>query len=112
MGIKSKFKIETRHVINGCDDYIIVILVDTGHDQGFMSITNDAESVIEHLYKKGYFSIRQMGAKCKHIIYRDSDGLYDELLFTDRGTFINFKHIGASTEDEALSKLGVHVDYG
>lgn len=57
-----------------------VYIVDRCNELGSMSITNDAEAVTAHLYRL---------YSGKRIIYRDTEGNWDELCHTD-GVFTGF----------------------
>lgn len=57
------------------------------HDAG-MSITNDAENVIEWLFEQNLLR------EDEHVVYRDTDGVWDELLHKD-GKFIGFRLLRA-----------------
>lgn len=60
---------------------------------GVVSVTNDAEDVIEYLKNKGYNVLE------KRIFYKDSEGSWDELLVRN-GAFLNFKiHNAQSPSD-------------
>jgi hypothetical protein len=74
----------------------ILILRDLG---GPLSLTNGVESVLEYLRADIGIHINPPRA----IVYRDTDGMYDEILIDrDRGTFSGFRSLGAITEADAL----------
>lgn len=58
-----------------------------------MSVTNDAENVLA--------SMRSQIADGKPVIYRDTDGTYDELLHRE-GHFATFRALGVTDLDEAI----------
>ena len=67
-------------------------------DRGGPSVTNAAVAVIQHLaYMR--FDLDHMP-----VIYRDSDGRWDEMLVRDR-RFVGFAPIGATTRCEALEVI-------
>ena len=51
-------------------------------DGGVRSVTNDAEGVVSHLHRRfpGY-----------RIIYRDSEGKWDELVHDNKGAFTGYR---------------------
>lgn len=63
----------------------VVAVID--QDDGAMSVTNDAENVVERL--------RVLGAlrPGDRLVYRDSEGHWDEMAWDDRG-FIGFRPLG------------------
>lgn len=79
--MKAKFKIGFIKP----DDYIYII--DKAVEYECMSITNDAEAVVENILQK-YNDM--LNFNIKHIYYKDCDNQIDELLFED-GKFITFK---------------------
>jgi hypothetical protein len=58
----------------------IVFITDDWEAHGRMSVTNDAENVVQHV--NGQYPGRR-------IVYRDTDGCWDELLHAD-GNFTGF----------------------
>ena len=60
-----------------------VVIRDTGHDRGRMSVTNDAESVVSRL--RGLCVLRPG----RRLFYYDSEGELDEILIQD-GRFAGF----------------------
>jgi hypothetical protein len=77
------------------DGTCVFALVDK--DEG-RSITNNAEAVIAELYS--WFGPLFDGAV---VVYRDTQGIWDELLICDN-QFHDFKAIGAATNKEAIIK--------
>ena len=73
-------------------------VVDTGH-KDHMSVTNDAERVVEFLKQNG-----DLNVPGTRVIYRDSEGRWDEMLIAD-GKFSGFRHVGAKDPDEAVAIL-------
>ena len=61
-----------------------VYIIDTGHNHGKRTITNDAENVISELY--GLID----DLKNKRVFYLDSDGRIDEIIHS-AGRFVTFK---------------------
>lgn len=72
----------------------VLALVD--HDRG-MSITNDAEGVISVLASRYDLSRRR-------VIYRDTTGLWDELVH-ERGRFKVFRVLGLASRDDAVAQV-------
>ena len=62
---------------------------------GCMSVTNDAENVIADLVKAGY------DLAANRVIYRDSDGIWDELVVR-AGKFAGFAVLRAKTVEAAI----------
>ena len=77
MPLKSSFEISR-------DDFNGLIIQDTGHADGKMSVTNDAENVVEHLVMTGKLSHGQ------RLFYYDSEGDLSELV-VENGRFVGFK---------------------
>ncbi len=66
-------------------------------DDGGMSVTNDAEAVVAYLTE-----LQRLTAG-KHLIYRDTEGRWDELSHDGAGKFLGFKMIGAQTMQDAIT---------
>jgi len=75
--------------------YNILVLIDL--DKG-MSITNNAEDVVSEVCKLVIDS-----SKKTFIIYRDTEGVYDELE-ADNYIFSGFNLLGCNNEQEAIKK--------
>ena len=60
----------------------LVVILDA--DDGGLSVTNDAERVIEDLVGLGYAVDRKV------IVYRDTMGRWDQMV-TERGRFLTFR---------------------
>ena len=71
-----------------------ICLID--HDEG-RSVTNDAENVIASLRAAAY------DLTTNRVIYRDTRGVWDELLVVD-GAFAGFASISEANLDAAISK--------
>jgi hypothetical protein len=75
-----------------CDFYIaqeganFIAIVD--RNGGGMSVTNDAEAVCSSLHRQGKLP------KTRFLIYRDSDGRWDQLVHDGEGKFLGFATIG------------------
>lgn len=82
--------------IERAGDQRVVALVDLCRST--ISITNDAERVIEDLWSRGVLTL---GGR---VIYRDTEGHWDELRWRD-AQFIGFAALGADTLQAALKKL-------
>lgn len=66
------------------DDQRAVLIVD--NDMGNMSVTNDAEAVLEEINGK---LIREIDEGTL-VFYRDSQGQWDRMITTNDGTFTGF----------------------
>lgn len=75
----------------------VLAIVDA--DNGRRSITNDAAVVVRELMPN---------LSDKRLIYRDTDGRWDEILHA-AGEFVGFKHIGADSLHAALCMVGGRV---
>ncbi len=73
----------------------VVTLVD--HDRG-RTVTNDADAIVWDLSRSG--TLRPMD----RLIYRDTDGRWDEIEHKD-GIFVGFAPIGRTSLDRALERL-------
>lgn len=74
------------------------VLVLRDKNKGALSITNDAEAVVEHC-------ITVLGAKPQTlIVYRDTRGIYDQLVH-DGAKFIDFKSLNTIYENDAVVLL-------
>ena len=82
-------------VVRRAADFVAII----DHDDGAMSVTNDAEGVVEQLTKE-----RTLGPGTR-LVYRDSEGIWDELKHNGAGKFTGFAPIRASGLEEAIKKL-------
>lgn len=77
----------------GIDGECIVII----DQDGPVSVTNDAERVIATIAAYG------IDVDSKRVLYRDSDGQWDEML-TVGGKFRDFRILGARSLSEAKAK--------
>jgi hypothetical protein len=77
------------------DAFVLVVDQDRGP-----SVTNDAEHVIEDLSRAQVLTGRR-------VLYRDTDGRWDELLVRD-GVFVGFIAIGAASPAGAIAKAEGH----
>lgn len=75
-----------------------VVVVEDLHDDAnqAMSVTNDAERVVSYLHGTGILENRRL-------VYRDTDGRWDELKHDGHGKFVGFAPIGALTEEAAVA---------
>ena len=94
MLLKNKLRAVYSYTTHG--DIIAII----DHDQG-KSITNDAENVIADLAARFDLS------KCR-VIYRDTRGVWDQLLVDRTGHFAGFSSLNARDLPAALAKLTWH----
>ena len=76
----------------------VIAIVD--YDQG-RSVTNDAENVIADL--GACFDLSRY-----HVIYRDTRGIWDQLLVNHAGRFAGFSSINVRDLDEALTRVTRH----
>lgn len=60
-----------------------VVIEDIGHEQGCLTVTNDAEGVLRRLYASGHL------CHGRNFFYFDSAGECTEILH-DRGRFVGF----------------------
>lgn len=76
-------------------DQGIICIVDLNEG---MSVTNDAENVIQDFEDKGLLTLEQL------VIYRDSMGNWDQLL-VKAGGFAGFKPLGAQDKASAIMRV-------
>jgi len=72
---------------------------------GAMSVTNDAEAVVEFLWEQRY--LFESGST--RVVYRDSEGVWDELVWRvhqGRAKFVGFKPLRVRTLEQALTMVG------
>ena len=98
--IKFKSRIEERRSIYSPSVYGNVIAI-IDHDQG-RSVTNDAENVIADLVRQGFDLSRYQ------VIYRDTRGIWDQLLVDSNGHFAGFSTINERDLSAALAKITRH----
>jgi hypothetical protein len=77
----------------------VIAIVD--HHQG-KSVTNDAENVIADLARRGFDLARF------RVIYRDTRGIWDQLLVDRTGHFAGFSNLNERDLSGALGKLARH----
>ena len=77
------------------------VIAITDHDQG-RSVTNDAENVIADLVAQGFDLSRYL------VIYRDTRGIWDQLLVDRTGHFAGFSSINERDLAAALAKVTRH----
>jgi hypothetical protein len=77
------------------------VIAITDHDQG-RSVTNDAENVIADLVAQGFDLSRYL------VIYRDTRGIWDQLLVDRTGHFAGFSSINERDLSAALAKVTRH----
>ena len=77
----------------------VIAIID--HDQG-RSVTNDAENVIADLIAQGFDLSRYL------VIYRDTRGIWDQLLVDRTGHFAGFSSINERDLSAALAKVTRH----
>lgn len=64
---------------------------------GPKSVTNDAERVVRYL--------AELGLKERRLIYRDTDGVWDELAHDGKGAFKGFRPIRSELLNDALREV-------
>jgi hypothetical protein len=62
------------------------------------SVTNDVERVVSKLFRDGYL-------RKQPLVYRDTMGLWDEILHDGHGHFTGFRFIGAQTMEPAIEAV-------
>ena len=77
----------------------VIAIID--HDQG-KSVTNDAENVIDDLVRQGFDLMRY------HVIYKDTRGIWDQILVDRTGHFAGFSSINQRDLSAALASLTPH----
>lgn len=63
------------------------------------TVTNDVEAVVAYLNAAGFFGPPN---RAERLVYRDSDGRWDEIVVDRAGRFVSFEAIGAETAAEAI----------
>jgi hypothetical protein len=94
MLLKNKLRAIYSRTVHGN----VIVIVD--HDQG-KSVTNDAENVIADLAAD--FDLSKY-----LVIYRDTRGIYDQLLVDRTGHFAGFSSINEYDLSAALARLTRH----
>jgi hypothetical protein len=74
------------------------VIAITDPDDGGKSVTNDAENVIGDFVEKGFDLSKY------RVIYRDTPGIWDEMLVED-GAFVDFRSLNERELTGALAKL-------
>jgi hypothetical protein len=92
-------KNRTRAVYSRTVHGNVIAIVD--HD-GPRSITNDADNVIADLVAQGFDLSRYQ------VIYRDTRGIWDQMLVDATGHFIGFSSINERDLPSALARLTRH----
>ena len=77
------------------------VIAITDHDEG-KSVTNDAENVIDDLARQGF------DLSLYRVIYRDTRGIWDQMLVDRTGHFAGFSSINERDLSAALAKLTRH----
>ena len=85
----------TTHIVDG------IIIVYDQCDGNQMSVTNNAEGVIDELN-------RDFGTVGRRVIYRDTDGRWDELKVDNKGAFSGFGSLGTEDLLQALEMVKGH----
>ena len=75
----------------------VLALIDL--DKG-LSITSNAANIVHGLRRDGYLEEPRT-----RIVYCDTTGRWGELMISFEREFCNFKHIGASSCDEAITRI-------
>lgn len=87
----------TWNVIKDTKDYLLI--KDMCEQYNCMSITNDAEEVINNLYKTNFINN-------KIVYYIDTDGRVDILEHDNKGNFLSFKY-----GFESLEEFDLNINY-
>ncbi len=78
------------------------------HNEGNRSLTNDIEYALWSINKEyqRLFFIERFKLKNTKVIYRDSEGYFDEVVLDDKGCFKAFRSLGGvKSIDEAVIAL-------
>lgn len=92
---KNKFRAVYSRTVHGN----VIAIID--HDQG-RSVTNDADNVIADLAAQGFDLSRYL------VIYRDTRGIWDQLLVDCSGRFAGFSSVNERDLSTALAKVTRH----
>ena len=95
MLVKNKIRAVYSRTVHGN----VIAIID--HDQG-RSVTNDADNVIADLAAQGFDLSRYL------VIYRDTRGIWDQLLVDRTGHFAGFSSINERDLAAALAKVTRH----
>lgn len=95
MLIKNRVRAVYRRAVYGN----VIAIIDHRESR---SVTNDAENVIEDLVRQG-FDLMQY-----HLIYKDTRGIWDQILVDRTGHFAGFSSINERDLSSALAKLTRH----
>ena len=71
----------------------------TDRDEGGRSVTNDIENVVSELIARG---VLRPGYR---LTYRDSMGVWDEVVLDGHCRFVGFRSLNAGTPEEAREKM-------
>lgn len=71
-----------------------ICIIDNNADN--MTVTNCAESVLKEIAEK-----EKINPSKFNIIYRDTDGIWDQIIFYEDRVNVTFKHLGAKTKEAA-----------
>ena len=82
----------------------VICIEDLALETGAMSVTNDAEQVVEALAARRLL-VDALG-RPRRVIYRDTEGRWDEPAVKD-GRFAGFLPIGETDRAAALEKVAV-----
>jgi hypothetical protein len=97
--ITFKSRIDQPRSVYSCTVHGNVIAI-TDHDAG-RSVTNDAENVVADLAAD--FDLSKY-----HVIYRDTRGIWDQILVDRTGHFAGFSSINERDLPAAIAKLTRH----
>jgi hypothetical protein len=95
MLLKNKIRAVYSRTVHGN----VIAIVD--HDQG-RTVTNDAENIIADLVAQGFDLSRYL------VIYKDTRGIWDQLLVDRSGLFAGFSSINERDLSVALAKVTRH----
>ena len=85
------------HIVTPRPAENVVAIID--QNDGAMSVTNDAEAVVERLCVIG---VLRAGDR---LIYRDTEDMWDEIMLDDNRNFAGFSFLEASTIEQAIMEI-------
>lgn len=71
-----------------------------------MSITNDVENVLATLCAAGEYKPGLM-----RLVYRDTDGIWDEIVTDERGGFVGFRSLGGARDCGTALRAAISLRY-
>lgn len=86
------------HIVTPRPKPDVVAIIDVGHELHLMTVTNDIDAVVARLIEIGVLR------KDDRLIYRDSNGLWDEVLWSQSG-FVDFSLMSCQSMELAIKEL-------